>query len=678
MEGKSLDEKYMTLCDTLKTLEKRYVPVITVQEGKRKHTGPKNSRIKDLLTNKNRHWKQFKKSATNEAKVLYTKARNKLRSETRKLVKAHEKEIAKCAKIEPKKFWKYVNSKRKNQVMIPDLIDKDGVVHSSNENKADVLRTYFESVYIKDDETTMPTIRDKYVQPFTNIIIEREDVLKRLKSLKVSKSMGPDKLNPRILNELSCEIVDVIVKFFQESIDSGQVPNLWKSATVTAIHKKGKKTDPSNYRPISLTCILCKVLEGIVRSHMLEYFLENDQLCKEQFGFVPKRSATLQLLNVMDKWMTILDEGGNIDVIFCDIMKAFDTVPIGRLLAKVRSYGIGGNLLSWIRSFLTDRTMTVLVNGEKSKEGKVTSGVPQGSVLGPLLFVIYMNDMPAMVNSFLFMFADDTKMFREIKDETDNVQLQSDLDSLSQWSRDWKLQFHPEKCAVMHIGRTNPKYSYHFDNYILNVSKVEKDLGVLVDEKLRFDEHIQGKIGKARQIWGLIRRSFIHMDSDIFSMLFKSLVRPHLEYANFICSPHTKGLATDIESVQRRATKQIPGFDKLSYPERLKKLKLPTLKHRRRRGELIEMFKIITAKYDPSSVPTFEFYPNECTTRGHNLRVRRPQSRTNTGHQRFMSKVIPDWNSLPASVVQAPSVNAFKNRLDKHFEHDATLYDPEL
>jgi len=384
---------------------------------------------------------------------------------------------------------------------------------------------------------------------------------------------------------------------------------------------------------------------------MLEHFLRNDQLCKEQFGFVPKRSATLQLLNVMDKWMTILDEGGNIDVIFCDIMKAFDTVPVGRLLAKVRSYGIGGNLLSWIRSFLTDRTMTVLVNGEKSKEGKVTSGVPQGSVLGPLLFVIYMNDMPAMVNSFLFMFADDTKMFREIKDESDNEQLQNDLDSLSQWSKDWKLQFHPEKCAVMHIGRTNPKHCYHFDNYILNVSTVEKDLGVLVDEKLRFDEHIQSKIGKARQTWGLIRRSFIHMDIDMFSMLFKSLVRPHLEYANFIWSPQTKGLSTDIESVQRRATKQIQGFDTLSYPERLKKLKLSTLKHRRRRGELIEMFKIITEKYDRSSVPPLEFYPEECSTRGHNLRVRRPQSKTNIGHERFMSRVIPDWNSLPEAVV---------------------------
>jgi len=392
--------------------------------------------------------------------------------------------------------------------------------------------------------------------------------------------MGPDELHPRILKELSGEIAEFVTSLFQESIDIGCVPSLWKKAIVTAIHKKGKKTEPSNYRPISLTCVLCKVLEGILRTHILDHLQKNDLLCSEQYGFIPKRSATLQLLNVFDKWMTVLDKGGHIDVIYCDIMKAFDQVPVDRLLIKARSLGLRGNLLAWISSFLKDRTMSVVINGERSSEGNVTSGVPQGSVLGPLLFVIFINDMPEGILSQIMMFADDTKLFREIVHEDDHNTLQKDLDLLSNWSKDWKLKFHPEKCFIMHLGRSNPKADYHLNGHILHKSTIEKDLGILVDDKLRFEDHIISKISKARQMWGMIRRSFIYIDCEMFTYLFKSLVRPHLEYANNIWSPQTKGLIKDIESVQRQATKQVPGLEKLSYQEQLMKLRLPTLNHR--------------------------------------------------------------------------------------------------
>jgi len=349
-----------------------------------------------------------------------------------------------------------------------------------------------------------------------------------------------------------------------------------------------------------------------------------------------------------------------------DIMKAFDQVPVDRLLIKAKSHGIKGDLLAWISSFLKDRTMTVMINGEKSSEGKVTSGVPQGSVLGPLLFVIFINDMPESISSQLMMFADDTKLFREISHEADHENLQKDLNLLSVWSNQWKLKFHPEKCSTMHIGKTNTEYNYHLNGHLLVKSTVEKDLGVHVDNKLNFEEHMQSKISKARQMWGLIRRSFSYIDCEMFAHLFKSLVRPHLEYGNTIWSPQTKCFIKDIESVQRQATKQVPGLEKLSYPDRLRKLRLPTLNHRRRRGDLIEIFKIIRGHYDPKCIPQFIQYDENSITRGHEYRLKRPMSKTNLGQGRFMSRVISDWNALPEQVVTSSTVNAFKNQLDEY------------
>ena len=407
---------------------------------------------------------------------------------------------------------------------------------------------------------------------------------------------------------------------------------------------------------------------------MLEHLTENEIICNEQYGVIPKRSTSLQLLNVMEEWAKILDSGGNINVIYCDIMKAFDQVPIDRLLTKVNSYGIKGSLLAWIGSFLKNRTMSVVINGDKSSEGSVTSGVPQGSVLGPLLFAIFINDLPLGIDSLLFMFADDTKLFREIKNQDDNAHLQQDLDELSNWSEKWKLKFHPGKCSVLHLGKTNKKTSYELNGQVLHASSSEKDLGVQIDDDLRFDEHIQAKTSKARQIWGMIRRTFTFIDTETFPLLFKALVRPHLEYANCVWSPRFQHQIDDIEKVQRSATKQVPGLQNMTYPERLKILKLPTLKHRRRRGDLIETYKIVHQLYDEGAVPGLNWIAANSITRGHQFRMRPVLSQTKIGQNRFTSRIVNDWNSLPSEIVSAFSLNSFKNQLDLYFEDDPSVY----
>ena len=289
----------------------------------------------------------------------------------------------------------------------------------------------------------------------------------------------------------------------------------------------------------------------------------NKLFSNKQFGFISGRSTTLQLLKVMDEWTEILDKGGKIDSVYMDFMKAFDKVPHRRLLHKMHRYKISEKVIKWIERFLCNRLQKVIVNGAEYKCHNVTSGIPQGSVLSHMLFVIYINDMPEMVESSTYLVADDTKIFREIQEENDEKMLQADLDSLQNLSDTWLLKFHPNKCKVMSVANKcvdkGTKHYYLYDNegnkIELEQSDGEKDIGVLVDETLSFNKHIQNQ---TNSIMGLIRRTCTHLDEQSFKYLFQALVRPHIEYPEAVWSPFKVGDIEKIENVQRRATKQVP------------------------------------------------------------------------------------------------------------------------
>ena len=269
-----------------------------------------------------------------------------------------------------------------------------------------------------------------------NIRIDAESIKKKLLKLKIFKSPGPDKLHPRVLRELAEVICKPLAIIFHASIQLWVIPDDWKLANITAIYKKGHRQIAGNYRPVSLTSIVCKILESIIRDQIVDYMKTNKLFSNKQFGFIGGHSTTMQLLKVLDQWTSILDRGGSIDVVYFDFMKAFDKVPHGQLLMKLKSYGIDEEPLEWIKSFLSCRKQRVVVNGVKSDWTYVTSGVPQGSVLGPILFVIFINDLPDVVDedSILYMFADDTKLSREIMDAVDNQINQDDIDGMDSWS----------------------------------------------------------------------------------------------------------------------------------------------------------------------------------------------------------------------------------------------------
>ena len=391
-------------------------------------------------------------------------------------------------------------------------------------------------------------------------------------------------------------------------------------------------------------------------------------------------------MKVLDKWTEILDSGGYVDIVYCDYMKAFDTVPHGRLATVMEHYGIVDPILTWVKSFLSDRKQRVLVNGQASSWHDVISGIPQGSVLGPVLFVIYINTLVDVVSdSEVAMFADDTKMFKGIYNENDKCLLQQDLNNIHDWSLHSLMRYHPEKTSAMQISTRNkclPEPEYYMNNKRLNVSYEEKYLGVIIDSKLTFDKHISAKINKANSVMGIIRRTMEYMDEEIFRLLYTAMVRPHLEYANPVWCPFLKKHINAIENVQRRATRLVPGLAELSYPERLRRLRLPTLSYRRYRGDMIEVFKITHGLYDRDVVKGFlpvrdKSDDANVLTRGHKYTLYKRHSNLNLRKFNFTYRVTDQWNCLPDHVVKCKTVRAFEAKLDSIWRDTDVMYDHE-
>ena len=359
-------------------------------------------------------WRRYTGSKSLIRYREYKKEADTLKKNTRQAKRIYEKKIAKEAKSNKRQFFRYVNSKLTVRPEITSMQNEIGGLVDNDEEICNILAKYFNSVYTPVSEDEMPEMNDMYEREISDIEITREDIRSRLERLNVTKSCGPDNLHPFVLQKTASVTCVPLEKIFKKSISTGECPTDWRSANVAPIHKKGDRTDPSNYRPISLTSQVCKVLESIVRTHILKHLDTNNILRDEQHGFRERRSCLTNLLEMMEYWTEILNEGDGIDVAYLDFRKAFDLVSHKHLLYKMSKYGITNQTLNWIGAFLHQRSQKVVVRGATSESFAVTSGVPQGSVLGPILFLIFINDLPLEVISPLSLFADDSKVFSRI------------------------------------------------------------------------------------------------------------------------------------------------------------------------------------------------------------------------------------------------------------------------
>ena len=591
---------------------------------------------------KHKLWKKWKESSDDNVKIKYKKQVNKASKVVRLAKRDFERKIAKNIKKDSKTFFKYARSKTRVKSTIGPLIDDNDVLICDDQEMGQMLNAFFASVFTTERLDELPDCKNIFhgndQDKLSNYHISSGMVKAKLLKLKMNKAPGVDLVGTNMLVELADEISGTVADLFNKSLRSGEVPPDWKLANVSPIFKKGKKSSVSNYRPVSLTVNLCKVFESILRDKMIEHLQKHSLIKSSQHGFVRNRSCLTNLLVFMEEVTNYIDRGYPLDVIYSDFQKAFDKVPHKRLLMKLAAHGIAGNVLKWIEDWLSNRKQRVVLNGCFSEWRDVISGVPQGSVLGPLLFIIYINDIDDCVAGKILKFADDTKIYHTVYSDEDVSDLQSDLCNLVEWSNEWQMLFNADKCKVMHMGFNNKQAKYDMNGIQLECVSEEKDLGVIISEDLKWDKQCSEAVKKANRMLGMIKRNFVDRSKDTIISLYKSLVRPHLEYCCQIWNPYYKKDIKLIEGVQRRATKLVTGMKELSYNDRLKQLGLQQLEGRRMRSDLIETFKIVNRKYDIN--PELFFQLDEGDRRGHDHKLFKKRFRLNVSKYAFSNRVI--------------------------------------
>ena len=468
-----VDEAWSYFKNQLLTQQRYFIPYSEKRPQYNKNPPWFNNEIKRALQLRNNCHKRMKLLRSNENVRLYNEARRRVKTLIKQSKRHYEMNIAAQSKSNAKLFFRYINNKKHMRSGIGPLKDSTGTLVTNDKNMASVLNNYFSSVFnpTAEDENITPddTITNNVITgtPATTpehtleeFEISTEEVLKALNELKTNKSPGPDEIYPKILKETKHEIVGALKSLFNSSIQQGFVPADWKAANVTPIYKKGDRTSPGNYRPISLTSVVGKLLEAIIRDKIVGY-LENHSLIRDsQHGFRNKRSCLSNLLTFYNDLFFAHDASRSLDIVYLDFQKAFDKVPHNKLMFKIKQLGIDGNVHKWIENWLSNRQQRVVINGYASGWAPVTSGVPQGSVLGPILFIIYINDIDVGLNNFISKFADDTKIGNSIITDRDRMSLQDDLRKISEWSERWEMPFNVNKCHILPVGTRNQKSEY--------------------------------------------------------------------------------------------------------------------------------------------------------------------------------------------------------------------------
>ena len=477
-----------------------------------------------------------------------------------------------------------------------------------------------------------------------------------------------------ILRNCSHQLATPLAAIFNIIFERSELPTPWLTSFVLPLHKKSKQSDVSNYRPISITSSTCKVMESIIHDSISTYLLSNDLLSDHQHGFLKNRSTLTNLLHSIRNWLSSLDGKKSTDIIYIDFSKAFDSVSHPKLLHKLKSYGINGKIYSFISAWLSGRVQSVKLDGYISSPKLVKSGVFQGSVLGPLLFLIFINDLVDSIppDARPTLFADDLKLFSDLNTIPSSNSpvsvycpiLQYSLDIVFQWSQLWQLGIAISKCSCLSISNLcTPKPRLYYINS-LTILQVTSycDLGVIIDDKLSFSLHVLSTAKKASARSTLISRCFHSRNPKLLTTAFVAYVRPILEYVSPIWSPHLIRDIELLENVQRRFSKSFPNLRTLPYSIRLIRLGLPSLCSRRIKTDLCTCFAITNSLTHLNS--QIFFTPrHSTTTRGHPFMLFKPRFRLDSTKFSFFCRVIDHWNTLPPNLVSAGLYSVFKARL---------------
>ena len=512
-----------------------------------------------------------------------------------------------------------------------------------------------------------------------NHAVTEEDIKEAIDELRNNAASGADGFPAILLKKCKDLLATPLQIFWNKCMSIGQIPERLKFSIITALHKGGSKSDPANYRPVALTSHIIKIYEKTVRKRITRFMEECNSFNKNQHGFRAGRSCLTQLLAHYDNIISQLEEGHNVDVIYLDFAKAFDKVDFNILLHKLEKHGIQGKLLAWIKEFLTNRKQSIIVNGKLSTQRPVISGVPQGSVLGPLLFLVLIGDIDKdIVDSAVASFADDTRATKGIESETGAIELQNDLFRIYGWSQANNMEFNSLKFELIRYGRNEElkdKTCYVTPEWELIEGKdFVKDLGITLSRDCSFKQHISNITESAKRMSSWILRTFETRENTPMLTLYKSLVRPLLEYSSPLWSPIAKGEIQRIEEIQQSFIRKIKGVSH-NYHTALKQLNLYSLERRRQRYMAIQVWKILEG-LSPNlngteGIKQQHGIPHRRGRECHIFNLARTPSHLQTiRKQTIKCAGVKIFNELPKHIrnITDTSVNLFKSNLDKYLQ----------
>ena len=670
----NVDDAWNVFKARLNQIQSKFIPLKPRRHSTYRRPAWLTAEIKTFIVAKKAAFQKFKESQQEADLEAFQSIRNKVKKEIRAAKRAKEIDMARHCDKDCKKFFSFYKFKTVSKNIGPLKVNDRFV--SEDSEIVEHLNDNFQSIFTTEDVRDMQSLQPKLVTQ-ANISdldeVNSAQVLAQLKKVKPNKAEGPDEIFARLLTECDKELSVPLAIIFTKSLVNSKVPMDWKRANVVPIHKKGDKSVMGNYRPISLTSLVCKILESIIKEKIVEFLECNDIIGDTQHGFRKGRSCLTNLLHFLDVATDSFDQGKQLDVAYLDFSKAFDKVPHQRLVLQLKSHGIEGKILEWIKTWLTGRQQRVVLNGCKSHWKSVISGVPQGSVLGPLLFIIYVNTIDDDIDSRVLKFADDIKVFRVISDVQDQDAFQSDLDKLVQWSEKWQMEFNFTKCKTLHTGHIKSSREYEMKGHKLEEISKETDLGVVITNKLSASDQVLEARRKALRMLGAINKNVSYKSEEVVTKLYNAYVRPHLEYCVQAWSPTYEKDCWLLERVQKRATKMVRGISSLPYEERLERLGLFSLRYRRLRGDMIEIFKFVHGQSKGYLSGMFEFN-NTTRVRGHQLRLITKHSRTRLRQSFFSRRAVGHWNKLPSDIISANSLQSFKAKLDVFFKEKGLAF----
>ena len=583
---------------------------------------------------------------------------------------------SKSWKSNPKSFYSYVKKKSKTNSLINLLIDKDGQILTKSKDIADLFQKYFCSVFSKPD---CPLIKEPDFTP-PQIFHPLQDLNLTLEAIETAidcidkSSSCPEMEIPAPVLKACKKILSIPIKLiWDESLVRGKVPQHYKTQFVTPIHKKESTAFASNYRPISVTSHIVKIFERILRNHLVEYLDSNSIISSKQHGFQKGKSCLTQLLAHYDDLLSNALHGNETDVIFIDFAKAFDKIDHNLLLKKLSLYGISGKLYDWIKDFLHERVQQVGINGTLSFEALVLSGVPQGTVLGPLLFLLFINDLESKLeHSTCRFFADDTRLSKPISSLDDTLLLQKDLDNVVNWANENNMRLNEDKFEYMAFESNtrrlvkelpffNETYEYYTPGGVcLQPTPSIKDLGIRVSNDYSWSLHIGSIVTTATKKAAWVLNTFSIRNEYPMLCMYKSLVRSHLENSCPLWNPRNIGDIQALEIVQNNFLSKINGYQNLNYWERLEKANLQSLQRRRERYCLIHMWKILN-NISPNDI-NLQFYHNpRLGIKAHLHQTIHATSKYQSLRDQSFSYIGPKlWNTLDAEVTTQNTLEKFK------------------